>query len=70
MSISDEELVTVQAHDENSIQIWALLREKFAAKLKLNKHKRSCLISRIVKEKQPMCVSNQFSAAPASRTTA
>ena len=29
MSISDEELVTVQAHNENSIQTWALLRDKF-----------------------------------------
>ena len=29
MSISDEELVTLQAHNENSIQIWALLRDKF-----------------------------------------
>ena len=29
MSISDDELVTVHAHDENPIQIWALLREKF-----------------------------------------
>ena len=29
MSISDDELMTVQAHDENPVQIWALLREKF-----------------------------------------
>ena len=29
MSISDDELVTLQAHDENPIQIWALLRENF-----------------------------------------